>query len=239
MSINVVHGDHLPTTAWYEDPRVRGICMVGSSPTARKIAEAAGRAGKRTMLLGGAKNYLVAMEDLQWDVFLENYLNSCYGSAASACLAGSIVAAVPEIHDELVERIVAASRKMKIGSAFDPKMHVGPVISAEAKARIERRIDIGVRRDKAKLVLDGRIPEVSAEIKGGYYVGLTIFTEAAPEMTIVQCEIFGPVVGGDEGPRISTTRSRSSGVRRSATAPASSRRACTTRRSSSPRRMSA
>ena len=107
--VNVVNGDHAPTVAWYEDPRVRGICMVGSSPTARKIAEAAGRAGKRTMLLGGAKNYLVAMEDLQWDVFMDNYLNSCYGSAGQRCLAGSIVAAVPAIHDELVERIVAAS----------------------------------------------------------------------------------------------------------------------------------
>ncbi len=192
--INVVNGDHVPTAAWYDDPRVRGVCMVGSSPTARKIAEAAGRAGKRTMLLGGAKNYLVAMEDLQWDLFIENYLNSCYGSAGQRCLAGSIVAAVPEIHDELVERIVTASRKMKVGSALDPNIHIGPVISAEAKARMERCIDVGVRQDKAKLVLDGRNPEVPPEIKGGYYVGPTIFTEANPEMSIVQTEIFGPVV---------------------------------------------
>ncbi len=191
--INVVNGDHVPTAAWYDDPRVRGICMVGSSPTARKIAEAAGRAGKRTMLLGGAKNYLVAMEDLPWDLFIENYLNSCYGSAGQRCLAGSIVAAVPEIHDELVERIVAASRKMKVGSALDPNIHIGPVISADARARIERCIDVGVRQDKAKLVLDGRNPEVPPEIKGGYYVGPTIFTEATPEMSIVQTEIFGPV----------------------------------------------
>jgi malonate-semialdehyde dehydrogenase (acetylating)/methylmalonate-semialdehyde dehydrogenase len=192
--INVVNGDHVPTAAWYDDPRVRGVCMVGSSPTARKIAEAAGRAGKRTMLLGGAKNYLVAMEDLQWDVFIENFLNSCYGSAGQRCLAGSIVAAVPEIHDELVERIVAASKKMKVGSALDPNVHIGPVISAEAKARIEHCIDLGVRVDRASLVLDGRNPMVPDEIKGGYYVGPTIFTETAPEMSIVQTEIFGPVV---------------------------------------------
>src|SRR5512143_639385 len=125
--VNVVNGDHAPTAAWYDDPRVRGICMVGSSPTARKIAEAAGRAGKRTMLMGGAKNYLVAMEDLQWDVFIENYLNSCYGSAGQRCLAGSIVAAVPEIYTELLERIVEASKKMTVGSALDPNIHIGPV----------------------------------------------------------------------------------------------------------------
>jgi malonate-semialdehyde dehydrogenase (acetylating)/methylmalonate-semialdehyde dehydrogenase len=192
--VNVVNGDHVPTTAWYGDPRVRGICMVGSSPTALKIAEAAGRAGKRTMLLGGAKNYLVAMEDLSWDVFVENYLNSCYGSAGQRCLAGSIVAAVPAIHDEMIERIVAASKKMKVGSALDPDIHIGPVISTDAKARIERCIDIGVQQDKARLVLDGRNPRVPDEIKGGYYVGPTIFTETTPEMSIVQKEIFGPVV---------------------------------------------
>jgi malonate-semialdehyde dehydrogenase (acetylating)/methylmalonate-semialdehyde dehydrogenase len=192
--VNVVNGDHVPTSAWYDDLRVRGICMVGSSPTARKIAEAAGRAGKRTMLLGGAKNYLVAMEDLQWDVFIENYLNSCYGSAGQRCLAGSIVAAVPEIHDELIERIVAASRKIKVGSALDPTVHVGPVISVEAKARIERCIEAGMAEDKAKLVLDGRNPAVPDELKGGYYVGPTIFTDTSPEMSIVQTEIFGPVV---------------------------------------------
>jgi malonate-semialdehyde dehydrogenase (acetylating)/methylmalonate-semialdehyde dehydrogenase len=192
--VNVVNGDHTPTTAWYDDPRVRGICMVGSSPTARKIAEAAGRFGKRTMLMGGAKNYLVAMEDLQWDVFVENYLNSCYGSAGQRCLAGSIVAAVPEIYTELIERIVEASKKMKVGSALDPNIHIGPVISAEAKARIEGLIEVGVQKDKARLVLDGRGPRVPQEIQGGYYVGPTVFTDTTSEMTIVQTEIFGPVV---------------------------------------------
>ncbi len=192
--VNVINGDHVPVAAWYEDPRVRGICMVGSSPTACRIAEAAGRAGKRTMLLGGAKNYLVAMEDLQWDLFLQNFLSSCYGSAGQRCLAGSIVAAVPGVHDEVVERIVAASRKIKIGSALDPDVHVGPLISAEAKARVEGMIEAGVRRDEATLVLDGRNPKVPDAIKDGYYVGPTIFTGATPEMTIVQSEIFGPVV---------------------------------------------
>ena len=192
--VNVINGDHIPTGPWYEDPRVRGICMVGSTPTARKIAEAAGRAGKRTMLLGGAKNYLVAMEDLQWDLFIENYLNSCYGSAGQRCLAGSIVAAVPDIHDELIERILAASKRMRVGSALDPEVQIGPVISAEAKARIEGLIDVGVHADKARLVLDGRNPTVPEEVKNGYYVGPTIFTETTPEMTIVTTEIFGPVV---------------------------------------------
>ncbi|MEW5724701.1 MAG: aldehyde dehydrogenase family protein [Thermodesulfobacteriota bacterium] len=192
--INIINGDHVPTLAWYEDPRVSGVCMVGSTPTAKKIAAAAGGAGKRTMLLGGAKNYLVAMEDLQWDVFIENYLHSCYGSAGQRCLAGSIVAAVPEIYEELIERIVAASGRIKIGSALDPEVHMGPVISAEALARIEKAIATGVEEDRAELVLDGRRPDLPPEIRNGYYVGPTIFTGVTPDMGLARNEIFGPVV---------------------------------------------
>ena len=55
------------------------------------MAEGCARGAKRSMLLGGAKNLLVVMEDADIDVFIENYLNSCYGSAGQRCLAGSVV----------------------------------------------------------------------------------------------------------------------------------------------------
>ncbi len=191
--INIIHGSRTVVEPWYGDFRVRGVCLVGSTPTAKKMAEACGREGKRSMLLGGAKNLLLAMEDVQWPIFIENYLHSCYGSAGQRCLAGSVVAAVPEIHDELIERIVAASRKIKVGSATDPDAYMGPIISKQAKENIERYIDIGVK-EGANLVLDGRNPEIPDSIKGGYYIGPTIFTDVTPDMRIYQEEIFGPVV---------------------------------------------
>jgi malonate-semialdehyde dehydrogenase (acetylating)/methylmalonate-semialdehyde dehydrogenase len=191
--INIIHGNRTVVQPWYEDPKVSGICLVGSTPTAKKMAEAAGRGGKRSMLLGGAKNFLVAMEDVEWDVFIENFQNSCYGSAGQRCLAGSIVAAVPEIHDELVERIVTVSKDVKIGSALDPDVYMGPVISAKAKASIENYIETGVN-EGANLIMDGRNPELTKEICNGYYVGPTIFSNVVPDMTIYKEEIFGPVV---------------------------------------------
>ena len=193
--INIIHGNRKVVQPWYEDPRVSGVCLVGSTPTAKKMAEACGRGGKRSMLLGGAKNFLVAMEDVQWDVFIENFIHSCYGSAGQRCLAGSLIAAVPEIHDELIERIAEASKKIKIGSALDPEVYMGPVISADAKKKIENYIEIGVNENKATLVLDGRNPALPDEIKDGYYVGPTIFKDVTPCMTIAKEEIFGPVVG--------------------------------------------
>jgi malonate-semialdehyde dehydrogenase (acetylating)/methylmalonate-semialdehyde dehydrogenase len=70
---------------------------------------------------------------------------------------------------------------------------MGPVISAEAKKRIEHLIEVGIK-EGAKLIVDGRNPKVPENNKSGYFVGPTIFTEVSPEMTIANEEIFGPVV---------------------------------------------
>lgn len=191
--VNIVHGNRTIPGAWYEDPRVSGVCLVGSTPTAKKIAEACGRNGKRSMLLGGAKNYLVAMEDAAMDIFIENFLISCYGSAGQRRLAGSIVGLVPEIHDKAVEQMVEASKTVTIGDAMDPSVFMGPVISADAKQKIENYIETGIK-EGATLVFDGRNPDLADKNKNGYFVGPTIFTDVTPDMTIVKKEIFGPVV---------------------------------------------
>lgn len=191
--INVVHGNRSIPGTWYENPKISGVCLVGSTPTAKKMAEACGRGGKRSMLLGGAKNFLVAMEDVNWDVFIENFLHSCYGSAGQRCLAGSIIAAVPEIYDELIERVLEASKKVTFGDAMDPDIYMGPVISASAKANIEKYIEIGIEQG-SRLLLDGRNPELPEAIKEGYFVAPTVFADVTPCRRIAKEEIFGPVV---------------------------------------------
>ncbi len=191
--VNIVHGNRSIPGTWYEHPKMSGVCLVGSTPTAKKMAEACGRGGKRSMLLGGAKNYLVVMEDVDWDVFIPNFLHSCYGSAGQRCLAGSVVAAVPEVYDELVERVLEASKGVTMGDAMDEDIYMGPVISDKAKASIENYIQIGIDQG-SKLLLDGRNPEMPEKNKNGYFVGPTVFGDVTPCRTIAKEEIFGPVV---------------------------------------------
>jgi malonate-semialdehyde dehydrogenase (acetylating)/methylmalonate-semialdehyde dehydrogenase len=133
------------------------------------------------------------MEDAQTDVFIENFIISCYGSAGQRCLAGSVVALVPEIYDRMIEKMIEASRGVVVGDAMDPDVYMGPVISAAAKQKIEKYIDIGIEGG-SKLVLDGRNPQLPEKNQNGYYVGPTIFTDVTPCRTIAQEEIFGPVV---------------------------------------------
>lgn len=192
--VNIIHGNRTVVQPWYEDPKVSGICLVGSTPTAKKMAEACGRGGKRSMLLGGAKNYLVVMDDAQEEVFIENFLHSCYGSAGQRCLAGSVVAIQEDAYDQMLGAMLEASRKVVCGSALDPEVYMGPVISAAARDKIYEYIRIGQEEDGAELLLDGRYPKLPEDLRNGYYVAPTIFTGCNPGMRIVREEIFGPVV---------------------------------------------
>ena len=191
--VNIVHGDRQVVEAWYEDENVAGVCLVGSTPTAKAIAEGCGRSGKKTMLLGGAKNFLVAMEDAPMDLMIENILMSGYGSAGQRCLAVSNIAVVPEIHDEFIERLLEASKTVSLGDAMDPDVFMGPLISSHAKEKVLEYIRIG-EESGATLALDGRNPSLPEANQDGYFVGPTVFTDVTPCMQIAREEIFGPVL---------------------------------------------
>ena len=192
--VNVIHGSRDVVEPWYADPRVAGICLVGSTDTAKAMAEAGGRHAKRTMLLGGAKNMLLVMEDTDMDVFIENFLNSCYGSAGQRCLAGSIVAVVPQVYDAVCQRIAEASRKVVVGDAMDPAVYMGPVISKKAQENVEKYVDIALQHGGCQLLVDGRNPVLPEKNKNGFFVGPTVLKDVTPCNPVFTTEVFGPLV---------------------------------------------
>lgn len=190
--VNMVNGDKSASEDLISHPLVRGISFVGSSRVARIVAEICSKKGKRYQALGSAKNYLLVMEDARIDKVVDALLTSCYGCAGQRCMAASVIAAVPEVYEELKVRFIEAASKLKVGSALDKNVDVGPVISAAAKNRIFGLVEKSVE-EGANLVLDGRQVDLPDELKKGYYIGPTLFTEVTPEMIIAQEEIFGPV----------------------------------------------
>ena len=193
--VNVIHGNRDIPATWYEDSRMAGVCLVGSTPTAKSMAAGCAKGAKRSMLLGGAKNMLLVMEDADLDIFIENYVNSCYGSAGQRCLAGSIVAAVPEIYDEVVERMVKAAEKLKVGDAFDPDVYMGPLISAKAAQNVKEYTEIALKHGQGcSLVLDRRELDLPEKNKNGFFVGPTIIKDVTPCNPLFTTEVFGPLV---------------------------------------------
>ena len=191
--VNIIHGDRSIPASWYPDPRMSGVCLVGSTPTAKTMAESCGRYGKRSMLLGGAKNYLAVMDDALMDVFIPNFINSCFGSAGQRCLAGSIVAVVDKMYDQVLEAMVKAAQGVVVGDALDESVYMGPLISAKAKATVEQAIGDAAAAG-ARLMVDGRNPKLPAKNQNGYFVAPTVLADVTPCMKIAQEEVFGPVV---------------------------------------------
>ena len=193
--VNVVHGHRDIPGTWYEDKRMAGVCLVGSTPTAKAMAEGCARGAKRSMLLGGAKNVLLVMEDSDMDVFINNFLNSCYGSAGQRCLAGSIVAAVPEVYEEVIERMVEASKTVKVGDAFDPDVYMGPLISRKAVENVHHYAELALKHGQGcKMVLDRLNVDLPEKNRNGFFVGPTIIRDVTPCNPLFTTEVFGPLV---------------------------------------------
>jgi malonate-semialdehyde dehydrogenase (acetylating)/methylmalonate-semialdehyde dehydrogenase len=195
---NLVNGDYRVGEALIAHPHVRGVSVVGSTPTCRAIAQACAAQGKRCQAMGGAKNHLVAMPDAKVDDMLRNMVTSCYGCAGQRCMASSAIVAVGDaMHSQVCRRFVEASKNVIVSDPLDPAvadeaMVMGPVISAKAKSFIEQMIDTGVR-EGATLALDGRGCTVEGKPRG-HFVGPTVLTEVQPGSTVHRTEIFGPVV---------------------------------------------
>src|SRR5215213_9648357 len=112
---NVVHGDKVAVDAILDHPDVAAISFVGSTPIAKYIYERASAAGKRVQALGGAKNHAIVMPDADLDFATNHLIAAGFGSAGQRCMAISVAIAVGDVADELVERVRAKAREIRVG----------------------------------------------------------------------------------------------------------------------------
>lgn len=187
--VNVVHGlGEAAGAALVEHPLVDGISFTGSGETGRRIQAAAAARLKRVSLELGGKSPHIVFNDADLDAAAATVAGAVWGHSGQVCTAGSRVLVQRGIHDELVSRVVEASRSLKIGSGFDPSAQVGPLISQAQLSRVCRYVDIG-RNEGATLALGG-----ARHGDTGYFHQPTIFTGVRNDMTIAREEIFGPVM---------------------------------------------
>jgi RHH-type proline utilization regulon transcriptional repressor/proline dehydrogenase/delta 1-pyrroline-5-carboxylate dehydrogenase len=141
---------------------------------------------KRVIAEMGGKNAIIIDDSADLDQAVQGVVHSAFGYSGQKCSACSRVIVLDSIHDTFVHRLVEATRSLNVGPAEDPGTKVGPVIDATAQKRIQDYIETGKQEGRVALAIEP--PDT------GYFVGPTIFTDIAPEATIAQQEIFGPVV---------------------------------------------
>ena len=189
--VNLVNGAREAVDALLDDARVQAISFVGSSATARYIYARAAENGKRVQCQGGAKNPIVIAADAHLESTVQVVADSAFGCAGQRCLAASMAVLVGDARAPFRDSLRDAAASRITGFGLDA-VQMGPVISAESKARIGGLIATA-EQEGARVSVDGRNPRIPS-FDNGYFLKPTILEGLPLDSNVARTEIFGPVL---------------------------------------------
>jgi RHH-type proline utilization regulon transcriptional repressor/proline dehydrogenase/delta 1-pyrroline-5-carboxylate dehydrogenase len=172
-------------------PGIAGVAFTGSMETATKINRAlATKDGPIPVLIAetGGINTMIADATALPEQVCDDVLASAFRSAGQRCSALRLLCVQEDIADRMIAMISGAACELMIGDPREPQVHIGPVIDADAKARLESHI--ALMRSSAIVHFAGEIPPHAPP--DGFYVAPHIFEISA--MPDLKCEVFGPVL---------------------------------------------
>jgi acyl-CoA reductase-like NAD-dependent aldehyde dehydrogenase len=171
-----------------------GIDMVsftGSTAAGKRVSEVASQSVKRVALELGGKSPNVILDDADLEAAVMDGIGKCYLNSGQTCSALTRML-VPRDRLPEAEQIAAAvAGQLKVADPFEPDVNLGPLVSDAQRERVRGYIRKGVE-EGAKLVAGGEDPPAGRDT--GFFVQPTVFSDVAPDMTIAQEEIFGPVL---------------------------------------------
>ncbi|WP_431482486.1 CoA-acylating methylmalonate-semialdehyde dehydrogenase [Pseudomonas solani] len=189
--LQVLHGGREQVDALLTHPDIRAISFVGSVPVGQHIYRTGTAHLKRVQAFAGAKNHMVIMPDANKDQVLSNLLGASCGAAGQRCMAISVAVFVGAAR-EWIPELAAQMAELKPGHWQDAHAAYGPLISQQAKQRVQRLIAEG-KAEGAECLLDGSHCEV-AGFPDGNWLGPTLFRGVTTKMGLYREEIFGPVL---------------------------------------------
>jgi malonate-semialdehyde dehydrogenase (acetylating)/methylmalonate-semialdehyde dehydrogenase len=190
--LSVVQGDREAVDTLLTHPDVRAVSFVGSTPIARHVYETAAASGKRVQALGGAKNHMVVLPDADLDAAADAAVSAGFGSAGQRCMAVSVVVAVGDVGDDLVERIRSRAAGLKVGPGDAAGSEMGPLVTREHRDKVASYVDAAMS-DGADVVLDGRGVSVEDHPEGNW-LGPVLVDRVKAGMSVYDDEVFGPVL---------------------------------------------
>ncbi|MGK8557738.1 CoA-acylating methylmalonate-semialdehyde dehydrogenase [Nocardia gipuzkoensis] len=194
---NVVQGGKTAVDELLANPAVKAVSFVGSTAVAQYVYSTATAAGKRVQALGGAKNHAVILPDADLDLAADAMVNAGFGSAGERCMAISVAVAVGDIADELVAKIAARTRRLRVGDGLT-EADMGPLVTAAHRDKVRGYVESS-EADGATLVVDGRAVAADdggtdIDVSQGFWLGPTLVDHVTPDMSVYRDEIFGPVL---------------------------------------------
>ena len=172
--LNVVNGDKEAVDAILDDPDIKAIGFVGSTPIAEYVYARGCAHGKRVQCFGGAKNHMVIMPDADMDQAVDALIGAGYGSAGERCMAISV--AVPVGHstaERLMDKLIPRVESLKIGPSTDSSADYGPLVTKAHLDKVRSYVDLGIT-EGATLAVDGRGFKMQGYENGFYHRRLPV-----------------------------------------------------------------
>ena len=186
--VNVVTGTGAVVgEALVRHPDVDKITFTGSTATGVRIATAAAASVKKVSLELGGKSPQLVFADADLNACIPRIADSIFLNSGQICVAGSRLYVERARHDEIVERLAAHIRSLKIGAGLDPETRIGPLINGRQKANVTKMLEEASREGAC-------VTQESLPGGPGYFVAPGLVTSVDQSMQIVREEVFGPVL---------------------------------------------
>lgn len=189
---NVVQGDGRVGAMLTAHPDIAKVSLTGEVGTGKKVMAAAADSLKHVTLELGGKSPLIVFADADLHNAVSAALMANFYTQGEVCSNGTRVFVEESIHNTFIDRLIARIEKMVIGDPMDPTTHVGALISEDHMNKVLGYIEQG--RAAGARLLTGGSRHTANGCADGYFVEPTVFTQCSDDMTIVQEEIFGPVM---------------------------------------------
>jgi phenylacetaldehyde dehydrogenase len=187
--LNVVTGfGETAGAALAAHPGVDKVAFTGSTEVGKLIVHAAADNLKKVTLELGGKSPNIVLPDADLEVAIGGAANAIFFNHGQCCSAGSRLYVQRDQFDQVAEGVAEHAAKIKVGPGLDPDTEMGPVVSDEQLRRVTGYLDAG-RSDGARALSGG-----GRKGTAGYFVEPTVLVDTRPDMSVVQEEIFGPVV---------------------------------------------
>jgi len=170
-------------------PRVRMVSLTGDVSTGEKILKAASKGIKRTHLELGGKAPVIVFDDADLESVVSGVRTFGFYNAGQDCTAACRLYAGPRVFDRLVADLSSAVSTIKVGRQQDADVEMGPLISADQRARVAGFVDRAAALKHVEITAGGK-----ARGGGGFFYEPTIVAGARQADEIVRREVFGPVV---------------------------------------------
>lgn len=190
--LNVVTGSSREIgDTFVNHPSMRAISFTGSCGVGDHIYSAVAPRKLPAQLEMGGKNPTIVLKDADLEYAVDTVINAAFASTGQKCTATSRAIVEAGIYDQFVARIVEKTKALKIGDGMDAGIYMGPCVDESQMKTVLEYIEKG-KSDGCKLLAGGN--RLEGPLAKGYFVAPTIFADVAPDATIAQEEIFGPVL---------------------------------------------